>query len=220
MAGDPYWSDVVFAAHFDSSTTCSKGNAPSSVGVNATISTTRSVFGGASLSLPNLINSAVHYAAGAPDVDFGSGDFCIDGWIYATRLNSVALRIPGVVMEVSSGQFFVGVSLVGVGNRNISGAGSIANQGWLYFAIERWGDTVYAYLGNSIGGTANVGSSALDTSGVLTGLSLNYVDSYRIGGNIDDLRITPRARLKGTPFVPSEAFAEFYDPPAVLAYWD
>lgn len=220
MAGDPYWSEVVFAAHFDSSMTCSKGNAPSSVGANAVISSAQSKFGGASLLLRNAVNAAVHYDAGAPNVDFGTGDFCIDGWIYSTRSNVVVLRIPGVVMEIASGQMFVGVNVIGSSGNNISVAGSITNQGWRHFAIERWGDTVYAYVQGVLGGSVNIGSAALDTSGALSGLSLNHVSGYLLGGHIDDLRITPLARFKGAFSVPTEAFPEFYDAPANVIFWD
>lgn len=217
MAGDPYWSEVVFAAHFDSSMTCSKGNAPSSVGANAVISSAQSKFGGSSIYLPNAVNSAVTYAAGAPAVAFGTADFCIDGWIYTTRSNVVALRIPGIVIQVSSGQFFVAVSDPDFNQQNISGAGSITNHGWRHFAVERWGDTVYAYVQGALGGSLEIGSMTLNSSG---SLSLNYDSTARIGGYIDDLRITPRARFKGAFSVPTEAFPEFYDAPANVIFWD
>lgn len=219
MAGDPYWNDVAFASHFDTTDlVCVKTwSLPSVKETNAVRTSSYSVFGGYSLSLPNQTNSTVTYAAGAPDLAFGTSEFCIDGWIRTTRANVVAFRIPGVVVQVSSSNFYVYVVDTGSAQHSISDVGLITNQGWKHFAIERWAGTVYVYLSGVLVGSASIGSIELSGSG---GLSLNYDTTARLGGHIDDLRITRRARFKGAFTPPTEAFPEFYDAPANVVYWD
>lgn len=98
MASDPYWGNVVFAAHYDTDFSDLKGHTPTVRG-SATISAGDSAsFGGGALYVPGVFDdSGVTYSGG--DLALGAGDFTIDFFMRQPGSSGVSV----IFMEISDG---------------------------------------------------------------------------------------------------------------------
>lgn len=223
--GDPNFSDVSLLMHFDGangSTTFvdSSSNALTATAQgNAQLSTAQSRFGTASL----LLDGAGDYvripaAAGGP-LDFGSGNFTIEGWIRVTALTSSLSEdaVLGVASSGGSTTYSVRISttsaqLFGSGTfggtlRNAIAAGTVALNTWMHFAVVRNGGSLRSYL-NGAGGTSVSVSGALQAPN--SNLALGTLGDFATGtrdyhGFIDELRITKGVARYTADFTPPTA---------------
>jgi hypothetical protein len=139
-----------------------------------------------------------------PQLQLGTGDFTIDGWLYLSA-NGVAYGI------VSKGTATTGWSVnVTVLNKlqfsyttsNLTGATSLATGTWYYFAVVRSGSAsgnLKVYLNGSVDATS--GGAVTDN---FNQTSILYVGADRVGampvnGYLQDVRITKYARTITTP---------------------
>jgi hypothetical protein len=139
-----------------------------------------------------------------PQLQLGTGDFTIDGWVY--------LSANGIVYGlVSKGTATTGWSVnVTVLNKlqfsyttsNLTGATSLAASTWYYFAVVRSGSAtgnLKVYLNGTVDATS--GGAVTDN---FNQTSILYVGADRIGtsplnGYLQDVRVTKAARTITTP---------------------
>jgi hypothetical protein len=139
-----------------------------------------------------------------PQLQLGTGDFTIDGWVYlsatgvAYGIISKGAASTGWSVNVTSGnklQFSYTAS-------NLTGATSLAATTWYYFAVVRSGSAtgnLKVYLNGSVEATS--GGAVTDN---FNQTSILYVGADRVGatplnGYLQDVRITKAARTITTP---------------------
>jgi hypothetical protein len=139
-----------------------------------------------------------------PQLQIGTGDFTIDGWVYLSA-TGVAYGI------ISKGTASTGWSVnVTSGNRlqfsytssNLTGATSLAATTWYYFAVVRSGSAtgnLKIYLNGTVDATS--GGAVTDNFNQTSTL---YVGADRVGGSalngyLQDVRVTKYARTISTP---------------------
>jgi hypothetical protein len=144
-------------------------------------------------------------AIDGPQLQLGTGDFTIDGWVYlsatgvAYGIISKGTASTGWSVNVTSGnklQFSYTAS-------NLTGATSLASATWYYFAVVRSGSAtgnLKVYLNGTVDATS--GGAVTDN---FNQTSILYVGADRVGGSalngyLQDLRITKGvARTITTP---------------------
>tara|TARA_R110000868_G_scaffold75474_3_gene217723 strand:+ start:3697 stop:5682 length:1986 start_codon:yes stop_codon:yes gene_type:complete len=143
-------------------------------------------------------------AIDGPQLQLGTGDFTIDGWVYLSATGA----IYGII---SKGAAATGWSVnVTVLNKlqfsytasNLTGATSLAASTWYYFAVVRSGTAtgnLKLYLNGAVDATS--GGAVTDN---FNQTDILYVGASRIGatplnGYLQDVRITRLARTITTP---------------------
>jgi hypothetical protein len=139
-----------------------------------------------------------------PQLQLGTGDFTIDGWVYlsatgvAYGIISKGAAATGWSVNVTSGnklQFSYTAS-------NLTGATSLAATTWYYFAVVRSGSAT-GNLKVYLNGTADATSGGAVTDN-FNQTDILYVGASRVGatplnGYLQDVRITKAARTITTP---------------------
>lgn len=151
-----------------------------------------------------------------PNLSFGSGDFTIECWVYASSLgsyNAVVAQWPDnggsvnnqYTLETvgSNMEFYVCSGTTVYGPTTL---GTITTGVWIHYAVCRSGNTLYPFKNGVLGTTTsltqtlNSPTSAITVGGQVAGAG--YWNGY-----IDDLRLTKGyARYTATFTPPTEAF--------------
>jgi hypothetical protein len=110
------------------------------------------------------------------DLDFGTGDFCIMGWVYNPSVYDTFMSRSdgngnGWYLQRGNGQFWF-ASTVGGG---ING-GTIPSTGWSLITLLQKSGTTYAYVNDTLQGTGTTTANMTIPNGVL-----------RVGAKRDDL---------------------------------
>ena len=143
-------------------------------------------------------------AIDGPQLQLGTGDFTIDGWVYlsatgvAYGIISKGAAATGWSVNVTSGnklQFSYTAS-------NLTGATSLSASTWYYFAVVRSGSAtgnLKVYLNGTVDATS--GGAVTDNFNQTSTL---YVGADRVGGSalngyLQDVRVTKYARTITTP---------------------
>jgi hypothetical protein len=143
-------------------------------------------------------------AIDGPQLQLGTGDFTIDGWVYVSAIGV----LYGII---SKGTATTGWSVnITTLNKlqfsytasNLTGATSLAASTWYYFAVVRSGSAT-GNLKVYLNGTADATSGGAVTD-AFTQTNTLYVGADRIGtsllsGYLQDVRITKYARTITTP---------------------
>jgi hypothetical protein len=143
-------------------------------------------------------------AVDGPQLQLGTGDFTIEGWVYLSAVGvaygiiSKGAAATGWSVNVTSGnklQFSYTAS-------NLTGATSLAATTWYYFAVVRSGSAT-GNLKVYLNGTADATSGGAVTDN-FNQTSILYVGADRVGGSalngyLQDVRITKAARTITTP---------------------
>ena len=221
---DIYRANVVSLLHFNganNSTTFTdeKGKTWSRTG-SPVISTSRSVFGGAS-----------YYAAGSgcklscaynTDWDLSTADFTIEAWVYNTGSSSASLyasifnkRAGGADFDYQlwhaqgGRQLYFSWGDTSSARRDIATpTNSMPADTWNHVAVTRQGTTLRLFVNGTLHQTATISGSLRNRSiAAEIGQSNSYSDSYVIG-NIDELRVTKGvARYTSNFTVPTTEFS-------------
>ena len=149
-----------------------------------------------------------------PDLAFGSGDFTIECWVYASSLgsyNAVVAQWPDnggsvnnqYTLETvgSNMEFYVCSGTTVYGPTTL---GTITTGVWIHYAVCRSGNTLYPFKNGVLGTTTsltqtlNSPTSAVTVGGQVAGAG--YWNGY-----IDDLRITKGYARYTTTFTPPTA---------------
>ena len=175
---------------------------------NAQISTAQSKFGSSSVSLDGTgdylnINSTTELA-------FGTGDFCIEAWVYKTGGTSYH-TIFDMRTDGSDGSGII----LGINNVNqiyfyynfgyrITTA-AIANNTWTHIALARVNGESRVFINGTQSGVTYTDSNNYPQRGLHIGG--DPLGNYNFPGYIDDIRISKGAgRYSGTFTAPATAF--------------
>jgi hypothetical protein len=189
---DNYYSNIALLLKADSSPIVDSSSSPKTVSaLNVPVSSTQSKFGGNSLYLsPSNASSQLTFSQ-SDSLNFGTGDFTIEFWIYPNSINSIrrwvnAERANGLTIRGTNGGSIEIYALDSSNNYSFINASSVSVGQWQHIAVVRYNGTVYAYKnGTYIGSNGNI-SYAIDMNGFMLGSSGGEMpDCY-----IDDFRIT------------------------------
>jgi hypothetical protein len=225
-AADPNFADVSLLLPLDGAngsttfTDASSNNFTVTRLGSSVISTAQSVFGGASLYLPNTSPST----AGTDGLQVADnavfefpGDFTIEAWIRISEnpaasgwaiVTNYANSTTGWALQINASRQ-IAFNLTGDGY-DLQSATAISLNTWTYVAVKRSGSTVTLHQGTS-GSTTQVASATNSAS--ITGSNLTIGGLFVSGfgwfnhykGYIDDLRIT-KGVARDVSQVPTEAF--------------
>lgn len=174
----------------------------------ATISTTQSKFGGASMSF----SGGNYVSVTSSDFAFGNGDFTIECFVYLTTLNSYN-HIMGTrqtsgndangfsMLIVSTGE----IVLYNDGFHVLSAAGTVTTNSWQHYAISRSGNTVKIFKNGSQVASGSYSKNNTNTTFSVGGQVGDA--SHPTTGYIDELRVTNTAVYTANFTAPSSAFA-------------
>jgi hypothetical protein len=232
VVGDPLFSSVSTLLHLNGTNGAtsfpdSSASALSfSAAGDASISTSQSKWGGASLYLDgsgDYISTANTDAA-----KFGSGDFVVELWMRASA-QGLAPIIHQTSQSRSQGWILWNFDLVSATNATrklsffLNGTNSVfvtssdayADNEWTHIAVVRSGSTVTIYSnGTSVGSTTFSGSIASPSTPLMIGgiiSSQSWDTTKYFTGYIDDVRITKgsnRGYTGSTITVPKAAFPD------------
>jgi hypothetical protein len=177
---------------------------------NAQISTSVFKYGSGSLAFDGTGDYLTGYPAGNVNLDFGSGDFTVECWLYANSLSAsdyIALmgfhdgsntNSWGAYVR-SNGVFFYGSAAT------LTGGGTVNTSTWYHFAASRSGSTIRVFLNGT-----QVGSNTVSGTYVAGGFLFrvgedNAGSNPAFNGYIDDLRITKGYARYTTTFTPPTA---------------
>ena len=164
-------------------------------GGNAQISTAQGIFGGSSMSFDGSGDYLTMPTN--PSMDFGTGDFTIELWIYPTALTTTRTIVDRWTSGNAGGwqlywrpagtsmAFYVGATVL----LQDPNASNIPLNSWTYVAVTRSGTTNRLFVNGIIVATATDSTSLSSTLplGIARQLSTNTND---YAGYIEDLRIT------------------------------
>lgn len=174
----------------------------------ASISTSKSRFGGASLFLSGRADYALNgggpYASIASHTDFGfgSGDFTIEMWVYPLdftnwrTLISIGAYNDGLLWRMGPGgdQLYInGVGYTGQNNNWNWGASSVPLNKWSHLALVRNNGSVKVYINGSESLSLSGGAVASDLGSsrdVYIGTGKHGYGSEIFNGYLDEIRIT------------------------------
>jgi hypothetical protein len=193
---------------------------------NAQISTSVVKFGTGSMAFDGTGDFlVVGNPASNPNLDFGSGNFTVETWIYplgtATYLvaGSLAdlsgngcwwLLVNGTFSGGSTIQFGYNTTIGGSGTNVLAGSGTLPTSTWSHIAVTRSGSSIRCFVNGTQVGTTNtgIGTSAIAAvnQNILIGQSVNG-GPYSMNGYLDDMRFTKGvARYTATFTPPTAAF--------------
>lgn len=213
VASDPYTSLLLHGDGTNGSTTftdsSSYGHSVTVTG-DTIISTTQSKFGGASMHFPGSADRL--NAPNDASLQFGSGDFTIDLWVYVTSAvqcdllgwrNSSAFCQVLLYLEPNSVRALCSTDNA-TWSINFASSSTISLNTWTHVAFERNGSSFRLYFdGTSVGSaTASITLATPVTGMYLAGDGLandftGYIDEVRVSKGI--------ARYGGSNFTPESA---------------
>ena len=219
--GDVYFPQTKLLLPFDGSngataTSDSSGSNHSVTFVGtAQISTSRSKFGASSLLLDgdsDYINMAAHSG-----LDFGTGDFTVECWVYAETTSANYPSFLSSVTGWSSGASSHRYDNTGQGNKfsfHLNGASpadpflttpnTFSHDTWYHYALTRSGNTWRMFINGAleVSGT-NSGSYNMGLGGLRVGqANWDGANGY-FKGNVDDIRLTKGLARYTSAFTPS-----------------
>lgn len=218
QGADPIFASVSLLLHMDGSDASTTFTDNSPVGhtvtanANAQIDTAQSKFGGAS----GLFDGTGDYlqVADAASLDFGTGDFTVEGWVRpnASGVQGIVGKGDGAGSSGWTVFFNTGPNLhVYQGGAYRCTSNSNQSTGtWYHFAAVRSGSTWTLYVDGVAQTATGTSADNLDNAsnlrigGQLTGIAGDY------NGWIDDLRITKGvARYTANFSVPTHAYVNY-----------
>jgi len=177
---------------------------------NAQISTLESKFGGSSMSFDGTGDYLTMPTN--TSMDFGTGDFTIELWIYPTALTTSRVLVDRWTSGNAGGwqlywratgtsmAFFVGATVL----LQDPNASNISLNSWTYVAVTRSGTTNRLFVNGIIVATATDSTSLSSTLPLTIARQLS-TSTNDFAGYIDDLRITKGYARYTTTFTPPDA---------------
>ena len=216
-SGDPHWANVVSLLHLDGANggttfTDQKGKTWSAAG-NAQTTTSRFVFGGASL----LLDGSGDYIGTGANADFapGTGDFTNECWIYRTVTSAEQFVLcmrsysggrPGNILSLQNGYPAHSTGAVWLTSSIIAPLNE-----WCHVAVSRSSSVLKIFV-NGVQGYS--GTDTTNYSGTNRTFRIGANDDLAtpayFTGNIDDVRITKGVARYTSDFTPPTApFPDF-----------
>lgn len=221
---DPNFANVSFLAHMHGTNGSTSFTDSSSIGHtitaagNAQIDTSTSPYsGGISCGLFDGTGDYLE-VADAASLDFGTGDFTVEGWVRAASFTSVPFlwhklgagsgANAGWFIEVDASNIYAGKGVASLGADFAAFACSLSTGVWYHIAITRTGNTLECFLGGASLGTFTPGGGGIandvDNSSpmVLGGGGASFFTSNNLNGRLADWRVTKGVRRYTTTFTP------------------
>jgi len=184
---------------------------------DAKISTAQSKWGGGSMLFDGTDDRLTNNNANNPLISLGTGDFTIEGWIYANTVTGergflqISDTVGGLKTSYTTGiHFALGLSPYrlnfNVGGTDVSsGSTYIAINTWYHIAATRSSGSVRLFInGTLVGGPTTI---TTDLTGQYICVGGYYSTSFLWNGYIQDLRITKGyARYTANFTPPTQAF--------------
>lgn len=209
---DPYFANVSLLLHGDGAdgSTSIIDSSPSPKTVNnvgsTTLSTTQAKFGPSSISL----NGTTRYIwVNSSGVNFGSGDFTVEGWVYQSANSNGRVfydsRSTGAATTGFAVYFFDGtINVYSAGANQISASGgTISINTWSHIAISRQGTAFRVFVGGALVATWTT-SATFSANFCTIGRADPEANQY-FAGYIDELRITKGVARYTSSFTPPTA---------------
>ena len=164
--------------------------------------------------------------ADAASLDFGTGDFTVEGWFRAASLSNApvlwhklsdgASADAGWFIEVDASNLYAGKGVATGGTDFGTFAVSLSVNTWYHVAITRTGNSLQAYVGGNSLGTFTPGGGGIannvDNSSpmILGGGGGSFFTSLMLDGRMKDWRVTKGVRrYTGSSFtIPSSAYPD------------
>ena len=219
---DPYSANVVMMLDFAGSNgsasiidICSNPKAITAMG-NAQISTARAKFGTAS-GLFDGSGDFLTIPVGTTDFAFGSGDFCLDGWVYPTVSSGNQMMFCGQGNNTNASGCTSALYVMGTAKSDIyiGGGGCSVNSPnpaintWSHVAWERFGSNWTTYLNGAVVDTiATAGTGAVNVGATTypNCIGASPTGGAAFSGNMDGVRLTRYARFRGAFTPPTLAW--------------
>ena len=220
--GDPDFANVALLCHFDGTdgSTDFVDNSPSPKTLtafgNAQIDTAQSKFGGAS----GLFDGSGDWVSTPANAafNFGSGDFCIEGFVRPASVASRRLICGQLDADTTEVSTSVIVEMMATGNLrsyafsgttliwNLSGSASMEVDTWHHIAVTRSGTNVRIFLDGALDGIAADVSAAVNSSGSSFSLGRGgeFNNLYWFG-HLDEFRVTKGVARYTDDFTPPAA---------------
>ena len=215
--GDVYFPQTELLLPFDgtngATTTSDSSDSNHSVTFTGTaqISTARSKFGGSSLLVDgdsDYINMAAHSG-----LDFGTGDFTVECWVYSEATSALYPSFLSSVTGWSSGASGHRYDNSGQGNKFsfhlnpsdpfLSTTNTFSHDTWYHYALTRSGNTWRMFInGAQEASTTSSSSYNMGLGGLRVGqASWDGANGY-FKGNVDDIRLTKGLARYTSSFTP------------------
>ena len=221
-AGDPYWGNVVLAMHMDGADgattfTDVKGHAAGRFGTPI-CSTAQAAAGGSSTYFDGTVGNLNFLTS--TDFTFGTGDFCLECWVYITALpseNKILINRRTTTNNFSyrmyidtAGHLAVELSYTtSAVNLTVVSAQTIGVNGWHHLRVNRNSATVRLFLDGVLdANTGNIGVNTLFASTTGLRIGADEVGANAFIGYMDDVRITKGASREITSFIPYAPFPD------------
>lgn len=217
--GDPYFANVVLLMHMDGAnagTTFADVRGKAVTRSGTTTSTAQIKSGSASA----VFNGNVDYlsVASSADLQFGTGDFCVEFWGYLLSYN-VSPTLGRLAVDMRNGAdtqvaFTLNIAPdTGLIEYFTNGANLVVsvnpfplNQ-WAHLAIVRQGGTTRIWLNGALENSA-VDASDYPARPLRVGGRYNGTVNRSWNGYIDEFRVTKGAARYAAAFTPSDAFPD------------
>jgi len=157
-----------------------------------------------------LLPTAYQTVIDATSLQYGTGDFTIEGWIYTNTagvlygiINKGASTPTGWSIEINTSNQLIWYSS---GTAVKTSTDTIPATTWTYFAISRSGSNLYMFINGTLQGTAGTDSTNYNqTNNMIIGATRALGNG--LNGFLDDLRITKGiARYTASFAAPTAAF--------------
>ncbi len=184
---------------------------PKTVTVNgdAKLSTAQLKFGTASLSL----DGTTDYLSlpSQADFGFGTGDFCLEAWLYPTATGTYRTIFDLRSSAVDTGGIILGLSDINAlyffynGNYRVGPVGTVSTNTWTHVALARVSGTTRAFVNGTQVGSDYIDANNYAARPVRIGADPN--GNYAFPGYVDDVRISKGVGRYTTTFTaPTGAF--------------
>jgi hypothetical protein len=210
QSADPNFSDVSLLLHMDGSngsttfTDSSSGNVACVARGNATVSTTQSKFGGASLVVNGTSQTCVTCATTSVHA-FGTADFTIEGWVYLNSIGSDKKIFDFSYVDGVMLQLYPTTSSLWIKNTNYDFATTHLPTGqWVHLAVTRASNAINLW----IDGTSRASGTNSTNIAASNELAIGAESGARegnINGYVDEFRITKNVARYTSSFTPPTA---------------
>ena len=213
-SGDPFFSYVDVLLHMEGTDDATSFTDSSSNGRtitkagNAHVDHGRTKFGLSAM----LLDGTGDYLQYTPGASFGTGDFCIEAWVYQTNHSGYNYNAAGswrlYTWTDSTLRWYAPASGgTSVGHR-FTGSSDAPLNTWYHIAIATASSTATMYLNGTSIGSGSVGNHSTGTP-ITIGAATGTWSGYGVVGSMDEVRITRgHARYTGNFTAPTTAFPD------------
>jgi hypothetical protein len=212
---DRYFSNVSLLLHMDGAngSTTFTDNSSNSYAITkygtAAVSTTQSQFGGSS---GYFDGSGARLGLSSTAIDFGTGDFTAECWIYLNASPVTTGQIMGKHVYGSSASWLFQINssrilsfLWNNGVNILSTGTALSLSQWQHIAVSRSGSTIRIFVDGTQVASSAISYTFASSTEFTVGSSANDNVNARLNAYIDDIRLTKTARYTANFTPPTSA---------------